>query len=33
MSTVYIIALFVVLIVYGPLIWALYKLSKAGSAS
>lgn len=31
MDAVHIIALFVVLIVYGPLIWALYKLSKAST--
>lgn len=31
MDAVYMIALFVVLIVYGPLIWALYRLSKAST--
>jgi len=31
MDAVYLIALFVVLIVYGPLVWALYRLSKAPS--
>jgi len=31
MDIVYLIAIFVVLIIYGPLIWALYRLSKAST--
>jgi|GEM_PF-3390216 len=29
MGTAYIVGLFVILIIYGPLAWGLYKLSKA----